>query len=230
MVSPKFELWVAVGFAGFKLFQLFFGFLDSLFDFIAQALVNAQRFGQRSLHAKQSLFLLAHGLQPRGVLLPDLFHRHFAVDGGGVHRLRDQRFARHQLRQPDFFDFQSGNAFADRTQFGFVTINPLFDARLSLPSRERVYHDMEALINSFKLVYEGVRPPPGTCYDATEAANGELGFLIVSDGGTNPYKIKVRSPCLTQWAAFADMAEGHLVSDMFSTLGSINIIAGELDR
>ena len=56
------------------------------------------------------------------------------------------------------------------------------DARLRLPSRDAVYHDMEALINSFKLVYEGVRPPAGEYYGATEAANGELGFMIVSDG------------------------------------------------
>ncbi len=104
------------------------------------------------------------------------------------------------------------------------------DARLSLPSRDQVYHDMEALINSFKLVYEGVRPPAGECYDYVEAANGELGFQITSDGGTNPYRIKVRPPCLTQWAAFGDMLEGHMVADLASALGSINIIAGELDR
>ncbi len=104
------------------------------------------------------------------------------------------------------------------------------DARLTLPDRNRVYHDMEALINSFKLVYEGVRPPPGECYDATEAANGELGFHIVSDGGTNPYRIKVRPPCLTQYAAFSTMIEGHLLADAAASLGSINIIAGELDR
>ena len=104
------------------------------------------------------------------------------------------------------------------------------DARLSLPDRNRVYHDMEALINSFKLIYEGVRPPPGECYDATEAANGELGYLIVSDGGTNPYRIKVRPPCFTQFAAFGPMIEGTMVADAFGSLGSINIIAGELDR
>ena len=104
------------------------------------------------------------------------------------------------------------------------------DARLSLPSRDQVYHDMEALINSFKLVYEGVRPPAGECYDRVEAANGELGFQIISDGGTNPYRIKVRPPCLTQWAAFGPMLEGHMVADLASALGSINIIAGELDR
>jgi len=89
---------------------------------------------------------------------------------------------------------------------------------------------MEALINSFKLVYEGVRPPPGEMYDAIEAANGELGFLIVSDGGTNPYRIKVRPPCFTQWSAYPDMLTGSMVADVASSLGSINIIAGELDR
>ena len=104
------------------------------------------------------------------------------------------------------------------------------DARLSLPDRNRVYHDMEALINSFKLIYEGVRPPAGECYDATEAANGELGFTIVSDGGTNPYRVKVRPPCLTQYAAFGSMIEKHLLADAAASLGSINIIAGELDR
>mgnify|MGYP000057406310 CR=1 FL=1 len=104
------------------------------------------------------------------------------------------------------------------------------DARLSLPSRNHVYHDMEALINSFKLVYEGVRPPAGECYDALEAANGELGFLIVSDGGTNPYRIKVRPPCFTQWSAYPDMLTGAMLPDVASSLGSINIIAGELDR
>ncbi len=104
------------------------------------------------------------------------------------------------------------------------------DARLSLPSRSQVYHDMEALINSFKLVYEGVRPPAGECYDSLEAANGELGFLIVSDGGTNPYRIKVRPPCFTQWAAFGPMMRGAMLSDVAAALGSINIIAGELDR
>ncbi|MHC5067430.1 MAG: NADH-quinone oxidoreductase subunit D [Planctomycetota bacterium] len=104
------------------------------------------------------------------------------------------------------------------------------DARLRLPSKAHVYHDMEALINQFKLIYEGVRPPAGEFYGATEAANGELGYLIVSDGGTNPYKVKVRPPCLTQYAAFGEMIEGSLVADAFATLGSINIIAGELDR
>ena len=79
-------------------------------------------------------------------------------------------------------------------------------------------------------MYEGVRPPPGELYDAVEAANGELGFHITSDGGTNPYRIKVRPPCFTQYAAFGGMLEGEMIADAAATLGSINLIAGELDR
>lgn len=104
------------------------------------------------------------------------------------------------------------------------------DARLILPGHQNAYHDMEALINHFKIVYEGVRPPAGEFYYGTEAANGELGFFIVSDGTGKPWKIKVRPPCFTQFAAFADLIEGSMVSDSIACLSSINIIAGELDR
>lgn len=104
------------------------------------------------------------------------------------------------------------------------------DARVALPGHDKVYHDMEALINQFKLVYEGPKPPAGECYDATEAANGELGYFIVSDGGSRPYKVKVRPPCFTQFAAFPGMVEDWQIADSIATLASLNIIAGELDR
>lgn len=104
------------------------------------------------------------------------------------------------------------------------------DARLILPGHQKAYHDMEALINHFKIVYEGVRPPAGEFYYGIEAANGELGFFIVSDGTGKPWKIKVRPPCFTQFAAYADLIEGSMISDAIACLSSINIIAGELDR
>jgi NADH-quinone oxidoreductase subunit D/NADH-quinone oxidoreductase subunit C/D len=104
------------------------------------------------------------------------------------------------------------------------------DARLILPGHDKAYHDMEALINHFKIVYEGVRPPAGEFYNGIEAANGELGFFIVSDGTGKPWKIKVRPPCFTQFAAYADLIEGSMISDAIACLSSINIIAGELDR
>ena len=104
------------------------------------------------------------------------------------------------------------------------------DPRLRLPPHEATYHDMEALIANFKLVYEGIRPPAGEHFDSIEAVNGELGFFIVSDGSGKPYKIKVRPPCLTQYAAFHEVIEGGMISDAIISLSSINIIAGELDR
>jgi NADH dehydrogenase I D subunit len=104
------------------------------------------------------------------------------------------------------------------------------DKRAALPPKTAVYGHIEGLMNQFKHVMHGVRPPVGEIYDATEAANGELGFTIVSDGGKNPYRVKCRPPCFMNYAAFAEMIEGSMVADAVATLGSINIIAGELDR
>ena len=104
------------------------------------------------------------------------------------------------------------------------------DKRVALPPKTGTYGNIEGLMNHFKLIMEGVRPEPGEVYDATEAANGELGFTIISDGGKNPYRVKCRPPCFMNYAAFQDTIEGHMVADAVANLGSINIIAGELDR
>lgn len=104
------------------------------------------------------------------------------------------------------------------------------DPRLILPGHGKAYHDMEALINHFKVVFEGVCVPAGEFYGSIEAANGELGFFVVSDGSGKPWKIKVRPPCFTQFAAYANLVEGSMVADAIACLSSINIIAGELDR
>ncbi|MEB3221905.1 MAG: NADH dehydrogenase (quinone) subunit D [Candidatus Sericytochromatia bacterium] len=104
------------------------------------------------------------------------------------------------------------------------------DKRVTLPPKTDTYQNIEGLINHFKLVFEGVKVPPGEIYDATEAGNGELGFHIVSDGSGYPYRIKCRPPCFYAFNAFHEMVEGHLIADAVATLGSINIIAGELER
>lgn len=99
-----------------------------------------------------------------------------------------------------------------------------------MPSKSKVYTEMEALIRQFKLVIDGVKPQAGESYFAVEGANGELGFYVVSDGGTSPYRVRVRPPCFPILSAFPLMVEGGLIADAVSTLGSLNIIAGELDR
>lgn len=115
----------------------------------------------------------------------------------------------------------------DRLKPGPIMTN---DRRVALPPKAEVYTNIEALMNHFKLIYEGVKPPPGEVYSATEAANGELGFYIVSDGGTNPYRVKCRPPCFPLYAAYPFLIKGRMIADAIAILGSINIIAGELDR
>jgi NADH-quinone oxidoreductase subunit C/D len=109
---------------------------------------------------------------------------------------------------------------------------PVFikDSQVVLPPKEAVYNNIEGLANHFKLIFEGVRTPPGEWYDSFEAANGELGFHFVSDGSGRPYKLKVRPPCFYIMGGFHKMIEGNMIADAVINLGSINIIGGELDR
>ncbi|MFH1538115.1 MAG: NADH-quinone oxidoreductase subunit D, partial [bacterium] len=104
------------------------------------------------------------------------------------------------------------------------------DKSVALPPKHDVYSNIEALMNHFKLIMHGILPPKGEVYSCIEGANGELGFYIVSDGTKNPYRVKVRPPCFAILQAMEKIIEGHMVADLFSALGSLNIIAGELDR
>jgi NADH-quinone oxidoreductase subunit C/D len=104
------------------------------------------------------------------------------------------------------------------------------DKRVALPPKSEVYGNIEALMNHFKLVYDGILPPPGEVYGYTEAANGELGFYIVSDGRKHPWRVKVRPPCFAIYQAFPKMLEGSMIADLIATIGGLNVIAGELDR
>ncbi len=106
------------------------------------------------------------------------------------------------------------------------------DKRVVLPNKGDTYGNIEGLMNHFKLVMDnhGICPPPGETYFAVEGANGELGFFVASDGKDRPYRVRVRPPCFFGMAALHTMLEGYMVADIVATFGSINMIAGELDR
>ncbi len=106
------------------------------------------------------------------------------------------------------------------------------DKRVVLPSKDDTYGNIEGLMNHFKLImdYHGIRPPVGETYFAVEGANGELGFFVVSSGNDRPYRVRVRPPCFFNMAGLHKMLEGYMVADIVATFGSINMIAGELDR
>jgi NADH-quinone oxidoreductase subunit D len=104
--------------------------------------------------------------------------------------------------------------------------------RVALPAKEDTYGNIEGLMNHFKLVMygHGIRPPRGEAYAAVEGANGELGFYVVSDGTDFPYRVRVRPPCFPIMAALPKCLVGDMVADIVPTFGSVNMIAGELDR
>jgi NADH/F420H2 dehydrogenase subunit C len=104
------------------------------------------------------------------------------------------------------------------------------DPAIRWPGKSRVYNRMEELIDQFKQVTEGSKPPPGEVYVGTESANGEIGFFVVSDGTGKPYKCRARTPSFSNTQPLARMVQGRLLADMVPTFDMINMIGGECDR
>ncbi len=104
------------------------------------------------------------------------------------------------------------------------------DTRMVLPPKSEVYSNIEALMNHFKLIMEGPRPPAGEVYHAVEGANGELGFYLVSDGSGIPYKARCRPPSFINMGCIHMMLLGSQVADIVPVFGQINMIGGECDR
>ena len=98
-----------------------------------------------------------------------------------------------------------------------------------LPEKKDVYTKMEALIYHFKIIMGETDIPAGEVYHSIEAANGELGFYLISDGGRTPYRLHFRRPCFIYYQAYPEMIKGGMLSDAIITMSSLNLIAGELD-
>jgi NADH-quinone oxidoreductase subunit D len=113
---------------------------------------------------------------------------------------------------------------------GPVNVGP--DRRAVLPPPGKVWTTIEGLISHFELVMtnRGLRVPNEEVYCATEAPNGELGFYIVGDGSPRAYRARCRPPSFIHFALFPHLIRGHTLSDIVAVLGSLNIIAAELDR
>jgi NADH-quinone oxidoreductase subunit D len=104
------------------------------------------------------------------------------------------------------------------------------DWRIVLPPKPEVYGTIEGVMAHFKLIMEGIQVPAGELYDCTEAANGELGWYLVSDGGGRPYKVHVRAPGFPILSGVPRMIEGRMLADLIPTFDTINMIGGEVEQ
>lgn len=111
-------------------------------------------------------------------------------------------------------------------------VNTWSEAKLTKPDKSQVYGSIEGLIQHFELVMtnRGWKAPVAECYAAQESANGELGYFIVSDGGPRSWRARTRPPSFINYQVFPRLLEGHMLADTVAILGSLNIIAAELDR
>jgi NADH-quinone oxidoreductase subunit D len=118
----------------------------------------------------------------------------------------------------------------DNIPGGPVNVDPVTDT--VLPAKPTVYRSIEGLIQHFEVLMpnRGYEVPHEEIYAATESPNGELGFYLVGDGTTCAYRARTRPPSFIHFAIFPHLIRGHQLSDVVAVLGSINIIAAELDR
>lgn len=98
------------------------------------------------------------------------------------------------------------------------------------PPKENVYNSIEGLIHHFKIASEGYPVPAGEVYQGVEAPKGELGFYIVSDGGSKPERMRIRPPSFVNLQAIEKMSLGSMVADLVAVIGTLDIVLGEIDR
>jgi NADH-quinone oxidoreductase subunit D len=104
------------------------------------------------------------------------------------------------------------------------------DPRITPPPKDRVYTEMEALIQHFLVYSQGFTVPAGEAYVPVEGPRGEHGFSVVSDGTNRPWRIKSRAPSLLACQALERMIVGGLIADVIAVIGSIDVVMGDVDR
>ena len=104
------------------------------------------------------------------------------------------------------------------------------DYRIVPPPKDRVYSEMEALIQHFLVYSQGFTVPPGEAYVPVEGPRGEHGVFIVSDGSNRPYRIKMRPATFYACQALPKMIEGGMIADVIAVIGSTDVVMGDVDR
>lgn len=102
--------------------------------------------------------------------------------------------------------------------------------KISIPSKIQIKNSMEYLIDHFKIFSEGFKVPEGSTYTSIEAPKGEFGVYLVSDGSNKPYRCKLRSPGFIHLQGLNYLSKGHLIADVVTVIGSLDIVFGDIDR
>lgn len=104
------------------------------------------------------------------------------------------------------------------------------DGKISPPSRSDMKKSMEALIHHFKLFTEGYKVPAGEVYRAVEAPKGEFGVYLYSDGSSRPYRCRIKAPGFAHLQGLEMLSKGHMLADVVTIIGSLDVVFGEIDR
>lgn len=104
------------------------------------------------------------------------------------------------------------------------------DPAVILPPKSKSMASIDSMIAHFKLVMEGLQVPAGDVWLSIEGSKGELGFGIVSDGGSKPVRCRFRAPSFVNLGALPYLVEGSLVADVIAVNASLDIVLGEIDR
>jgi NADH-quinone oxidoreductase subunit D len=104
------------------------------------------------------------------------------------------------------------------------------DPKITPPPKDRVYTEMEALIQHFLIYSQGFTVPAGEAYVPVEGPRGEQGFYVVSDGTNRPWRVKSRAPSLLACQALERLIVGGLIADVIAVIGSIDVVMGDVDR
>src|SRR5437879_7536916 len=104
------------------------------------------------------------------------------------------------------------------------------DPRITPPPKDRVYTEMEALIQHFLIYSQGFTVPAGHAFVPVEGARGEHGVYVVSDGTNRPWRIKMRPPSLLACQALPNVIKGGMIADVIAVIGSSDVVMGDVDR
>lgn len=104
------------------------------------------------------------------------------------------------------------------------------DNKISVPSRKQIKNSMESLIHHFKLFTEGYSVPAGAVYVCAEAPKGEFGVFVVSNNTNKPYRCHIKAPGFLHLQGLNFLTKKHMIADVVTIIGTLDIVFGEVDR